>query len=379
MNMCRLIYLLAILLFISCNVGDKKVELVTVDFSGESTLPASDLLSVSYVKLETNDSCMLGVVSQCIEMGGRYFLLDNMMAKTLYVFGSGGHFLQQIGKKGNGPGEYVTPFAFAVNEREKTLSVIDIEQQKLIFYSLDDFSFLSEKKLPFYSDKMEQLTNGDYVWYNKMASDASNSYVFITDGNFKVKKNFLPIDFESGYSIGTTRKLYKQGDEVTLYTPFSPVLYRVESDSLLPAYQFRFGDDTLAPIDFLKEKAANNSNYIPALMESHYVAFYEVYESERLLCVPYYVDKQMYFGFYDKMNHTSYLFTQDKIQTDLQVGAFSSPIGVSSEGGFISLLRPGILLQLMEQGKNLDDNLVKLLKESTEEDNPILLLCSMKK
>lgn len=50
---------------------------------------------------------------------------------------------------------------------------------------------------------MEQLTNGDYVWYNKMASDASNSYVFITDGNFKVKKNFLPIDFESGYSIGT--------------------------------------------------------------------------------------------------------------------------------------------------------------------------------
>lgn len=57
-----------------------------------------------------------------------------------------GHFLQQIGKKGNGSGEYVTPFAFAVNEREKTLSVIDIEQQKLIFYSLDDFSFLSEKR-----------------------------------------------------------------------------------------------------------------------------------------------------------------------------------------------------------------------------------------
>lgn len=377
--MCRLLSFVLLLLFISCNAGDKKEESVTVDFSGESSLSASDLLSVSYVKLETSDSCMLGAVNQCAEVGGHYLLLDNIMAKALYAFSTDGRFVQQIGKKGNGPGEYINPFQYSVNERDKTISILDIEQQKVIVYSLVDFRFLSEKRLPFYSDTMEQLPDGNYAWYNKLPSEASNSYLFITDEDLKVKKSFLPIDFESGYSLGASRKLYKQGDEVSLYTPFSPILYRVQSDSIYPTYQFKFGEKTLAPLDFLKEKSANNSNYIPALMESSYVAFYHVYESEQLLCVPYYVDKVMSFGFYDKKRNISYNFSQDKIQSELQVGAFSSPIGVGSDGSFISLLRPGLLLQLQEQGKKIDSRLTQLLNESTEEDNPILLIYSMNK
>ncbi len=377
--MYRFLYLWILSLLVSCSANDKKATVSVIDFAEESTSSVSELLSVSYVKLETNDSCMLGGVNQCEEVGGRYILLDNVMSRALYSFNQDGSFVRQIGKKGNGPGEYITPFKFSVNESNNTLSVIDIEQQKIIVFSLDDFRFLSEKRLPFYSDNMEQLPDGEYVWYNKISSEVSDSYAFITDEDFKIKKSFLPIDFESGYSLGTARRLYRQGDEVSLYTPFSPILYRVQSDSIYPAYQFKFGEKVLAPLDFLKEKSANNSNYIPALMDSPYVAFYNVYEGEQSLCVPYYVDKTLYFGFYDKKNKMTYRYTQDKMQSELQVGAFSSPIGVSRNGAFISLLRPGLLLQLMEQGKKIDNNLIQLLKETTEEDNPILLICSMKK
>ncbi|MCD8184478.1 MAG: 6-bladed beta-propeller [Bacteroides sp.] len=295
------------------------------------------------------------------------------MSKALYAFNLDGSFVQQIGVTGNGPGEYVIPFEYSVNERDKTLSVIDIEQRKMIVYSLVDFRFLSERRIPFYSDDMEQLPDGEYVWYNKVSSETSDSYAFTTDENLKIKKSFLPIDFESGYSLGTNRKLYKQGNEVSLYTPFSPVLYRIQGDSIYPAYQFKFGEKTLPSLDFLKENSANNKNYIPALLESPYVAFYDVYGSEQLLCVPYYADKIMYFGFYDKKNNIPYNFSQNKIQSELQVGAFSSPIGVSRNGSFISLLRPGLLLQLRDQGKEIDNRLVQLLDNSTEEDNPILL------
>lgn len=91
------------------------------------------------------------------------------------------------------------------------------------------------------------------------------------------------------------------------------------------------------------------------------------------------MDKTMYFGFYDKKKNISYNFSQDKLQSELQIGAFSSPIGVTQDGSFISLLRPGLLLQLQEKGNKINDELIQLLNESTEEDNPILLIYSLKK
>lgn len=370
--------LLLLLLLISCGTNDKGEDAVVVNFSGRSSLAAPDLFSVSFVKLETCDSCLLGGVSQCSEVGGHYILLDNVVAKALYVFDKNGRFVQQVGANGNGPGEYVNPFTYTINENQKSLSVIDIGQEKMIVYSLEDSHFLYERELPFYSDSMEQLSDKKYVWYNKVASNVSDSYAFITNEKFEIEKGFLPIDFNSGYSLGSNKKIYRQGDEVSLYTPFDATLYRIQNDSLYSAYEFKFGNKVLPPLDFLKEKSANDNNYIPTLLESPYVAFYHVYETEKALCVPYYADKTMYFGFYDKVNGISYNFSQDEIQSELQVGAFSSPIGVCDNGAFVSLLRPGLLLQLQSQGYKLGGQLMQLLKESTEDDNPILLLYAMK-
>lgn len=375
-----LAWVAAVLLFllVSCSASKRDIETVTIDFSGESSLSASDLLSVSYVKLETIDDCLLGGCNQCTSVGGYYILLDNVMSKALYAFNLDGSFVKQIGTRGNGPGEYISPFKYSVNDCDNTLTVIDVEQQKMIVYSLADFHFVSEKKMPFYSDDMEQLSDGNYVWYNKLISDDFDSYVFVTDKEFNVGNSFLPIDFASGYSLGASRKLYKCGDGVSLYKPFEAVLYRVDSDSIYSAFQLQFGKNTLPPIDFLEKKSANNRNYIPDLLESPYVAFYNVYENEHSLCVPYYVNKTLYFGFYDKQKNISYNFSQEKLQSELQIGAFSSPIGVAQDGSFISLLRPGLLLQLQENGAKINAELMQLLNESAEDDNPILLFFSLK-
>ncbi len=377
--MIRFIYVVFVLLLISCSTDKKEAEPVVVDFSEESSLFASEVLSVSYLKLETVDSCLLGSCNQCTSVGGHYILLDKVMTRSLYAFNQDGSFVTQIGSTGNGPGEYINPFKYSVNEHDNTLSVVDIEQQKMIVYSLDDFHFVSEKKMPFHSDDVEQLPDGNYVWYNKLVSDKFDSYAFITDKEFNVKKSFLPIEFSSGYALGANRKLYKCGDEISLYTPFNPVIYRVSSDSIYAAFQLKFGEKILPPIDFLKEKSANNKNYIPALLESPYVAYYNVYENDQSLCIPYYVDKTLHFGFYDKRKNVSYSFSQSRLQSELQVGAFSSPIGITQNGSFISLLRPGLLLQLQEEGYEINGELQQLLKESVEDDNPILLIFSLKK
>ena len=64
---------------------------------------------------------------------------------------------------------------------------------------------------------------------------------------------------------------------ISFYTPFEPIVYRMEGDSLRTAYHFRFGEETLPPIDYLRELSENNKNYIPELLKSKYVAYYSFY------------------------------------------------------------------------------------------------------
>ena len=86
----------------------------------------------------------------------------------------------------------------------------------------------------------------------------------------------------------------------------------------------------------------------------------------------------MFYGFYDKQKKKSYNFSQERIQSDLQIGAFSSPVSTLDTHSFVSLLRPGLMLQQKDEGHKLDDRLELLIKSSNEEDNPILLIYSMK-
>ena len=121
------------------------------------------------------------------------------------------------------------------------------------------------------------------------------------------------------------------------------------------------------------KEGANHKNYVEVLRNSSYVNYYEVHESDRFLCVPYFVDNTMYYGFYDKQNDKIYNYSQNEMQKDLQIGLYSTPVGTTSDGYFISLLNPGRLKDLKGNGVILNKELDALIETSTEDDNPILL------
>ena len=185
-------------------------------------------------------------------------------------------------------------------------------------------------------------------------------------------------EFASGYKMGMTRKLYSVGNVVSAYTHQSPYLCRVNSDTIVPVYEFKFGDYRLPPLDFLQKEGSNNRNYIPALRESGYINYYEVYENERMLCVPYYVDKTMFYGWYDKKRSKTYNYKLDEMTSSLKSGSFSTPIGTTSDGKFISLLSTEQLMSMKENGMDFVEELERLISQSKEDDNPILLLLKEK-
>lgn len=371
------IFILSLLIgFFSCTNPSRNVEkeLTIIDFGKNIQKPASDILSLSFLKLQTNEKCLLGAVSQIRELKDHYYLLDAFVSRRVYVFDKQGNFVSLIGDTGNAPGEYVSPSFLLIDEVKGVISVIDPSQQKIIDYSLDNFNYLSEKKIPFSSSFVEYLSDSEMAWYiSEYKGDAPHYGVYVTDGDIQLQNKLLELEFVSAYKMGMNRKIYKHDKSVYAYSHYSPVLYNVKSDSVAPVFEFNFGKYQYPSLEFFKKEGANMKNYIEVLMNSSYVSYYEVFENECLLCVPYYVDKTMYFGFYDKSSGEIYNYSQKDIQNQLKVGAFSSPVGVTSDNRFISLLRPGLLKELKEKGVILNEDLDKLVDESNDDDNPILL------
>lgn len=376
-----LLKVLIVCLVVSCTTGKRDWENAksSIDFGQSESSEPFDVFSTSFVKLETNDDCLFGFITQAEEYEDVFYLLDAFVTRTVYAFDEQGKFVGTVGRVGNGPGEYAVPSSFFIDARLGAICVIDVEQQKLIGYSLKDYRLMFEHKLPFSSMAMRFMEDGTAVLYNQEYQSGEPLYnLIVVDEDFRLKKKMMEQEFASGYKMGMTRKLYSVGDVVSAYTHQSPFLCRVKSDTIVPVCEFKFGDYQLPPLDFLQQEGRDNRNYIPALKKSGYINYFEVYESERMLCVPYYVNKTMFYGWYDKEQSKTYNFTSDEMTNSLKSGPFSSPIGTTSDGKFISLLMPDRLLEMKEEGVVFVEELEGLIQQMESDDNPVLLLCKEK-
>lgn len=68
-----------------------------------------DVASVSYVPLETTDSCLISNVSNLV-MDDEFIFVENGKTQQIFQFTREGKFVRQLGRAGNGPGEYA-PYA----------------------------------------------------------------------------------------------------------------------------------------------------------------------------------------------------------------------------------------------------------------------------
>ena len=102
-----ILLLLPVLLF-SCKgkQSASSVKSLQVDLDSKSAVGWKDLFSrLEVTPLETNDSCLLMSVGKIVFDAGVWYVFDNR-CPALYVFGSDGHFIRQISRRGQGPGEY---------------------------------------------------------------------------------------------------------------------------------------------------------------------------------------------------------------------------------------------------------------------------------
>ena len=88
--------------------------------------------SITYIPLETSDESLLGNVVSAKRDGGCYFVQDE---RGLYAFDSTGRFLNEIGRRGNGPEEYLYMDCYALDRRNKLVYVVCNVQKKIFRFT----------------------------------------------------------------------------------------------------------------------------------------------------------------------------------------------------------------------------------------------------
>lgn len=371
-----LFVIITLSLFACTNTPNKDtIETYNIEFDSQYIDGQHKSFSVSFLPLETTEECIIGSVTDFQHISKGYVVLDAQISKKVVMFGLNGQYISNIGRLGNAPGEYVHPMSFSISPDEKEIAVIDGDRMRVIFYSLLDFSYIGEREIPFSAAHMEYLEDGNFIWYNK--SKNIDNILVKTNADITIEKKILERDFFSGYTIGMTRKMYKVGNCIQTYTPFSPVLYEIQNDTITKITNFTFGDDRFPPLSFFEEES-KKGNYIPALQSSEYISYYDIFENDESFCVPFFSEGVMYYGFHDKQNGTSFKITQKDLQNKLKVGLYSNLIGVSLENEFISLLNPDMIRGIYkEQPQELSEELQEIIGNGKDEDNPILLFLKM--
>ena len=70
--------------------------------------------SIQYVKLETNDSCLIGDITQALYVANKWVIFD-YTSQSIFLYDKYGAFIRKVGNRGRGPEEYLKTSNIMVN------------------------------------------------------------------------------------------------------------------------------------------------------------------------------------------------------------------------------------------------------------------------
>mgnify|MGYP002349173891 CR=1 FL=1 len=352
----------------------QQVLSIDFDITKESELGADDLECI-FIPLETKEECLLSLSFDDIQFyDDKIFIVNsqNNMARV-FVFSKEGDFITQIGKIGQGPGEYSQPYKLHINENKKIITIADRHLNKLIDYNLDSYKYISNKPIPFNYTQCIWLSDEQILWYSDGGLDTGKRewyYAWITDKEMDITTTFGKTK-PFNYLVGNTT-VYKYRDQAYIGIPFSPYIYQMDTTNTTPVWKVSFGKQELPPESLVVDERENNIAWTNRVIQSGYVYTFQVFETSDWLGISF-LDRQFHMGFYDKKNKTTHAYTIKKFMENFHLYGVYDIINTYNDY-FVTRIASQDLMKQNQQRENL-----RLIAENmTEEDNPVLCLFKLK-
>jgi hypothetical protein len=199
--------------------------------------------SIELIPLETGDECLLNPFPDILLKDSFIFLRGN---GHNYAFSTSGKFLNQIGERGQGPGEYINSLGLFSNTEKPFVYIEDYTE--ILEYDFNG-NFIRSFLKPVIEDiklfKCSYVGDGLFVGQINYDGKRMNKYSLF-DRNGDIVKNFSSHIFfnrvnksqsgfdEAMYPIRVDNRLY-------LKDYYNDTIYMLENSNLKPGYVFGFG------------------------------------------------------------------------------------------------------------------------------------------
>jgi hypothetical protein len=254
-------YLISLLVVVAFSYGcarnaknqQDKFQTIKINLSENTTANLSGFVeNPQMIKLETNDSCLIDLISQ-IETTPDYLFVADM--GNVYKFDKEGNYLRKIGSKGHGPYEYTNITCFTSSAKDKRIYIG--ANKKLLCFDFEG-NPIEEIKINFMPDNLTVHNNQLWVFYTKYDRLANgkfeNRYIVnrYTHGyvlHDSIQMRSIKLDHQVGVLAPNMQYLSEAFGQTFLYSPIlirEPILrdtlYRLEGNRMVPAIKVDFSD-----------------------------------------------------------------------------------------------------------------------------------------
>lgn len=326
---------------------------------------------IRYVPLETTDDCLMNNEFYIMQYTG-----EDIITSGIFHFDKNGKFLNKIGSKGQGPEEYLQGL-FAFGDWKNKLLYVQ-NWTTLTCYGFDG-TFVRSIPTPQLNMGAAGLFDENHILYSNdiyYADKANPIQLYMVDSqNGKtVSKWRGHLEENKKYGmILTSRDFMYNYDNSLFYKPaLENVIFKILSPQKRQlVYKF---DCSGKDIDVSADEVDPKKRF-------QFLSVYWAKETAQYLFVNYGMKNISRLGIYDKEKKT---FTNVTIKDNLAGGYDIHPAWTSDDNHLLMVYYAGGLLQdkekrystglLPERKKELDE----LLKNIKEDDNPVVILVTLK-
>jgi len=238
---------------VNSTVFTNKIEIQKDFLFGDSPKFHTEILDT--INLEALGNPPLTAVQDIAFSENFFLLLDNRQG--LLKFDNSGSFLRKIGEMGEGPEEYIMPYAIHLNEKENIILVADWQKRIIVSYDIEgNFNSLSQRlpghPISFYKENdilsvVQETLNGTKEKSRQVLVSS------IEPKTLEVKHWKSPLyDYQSNYTIihPIPRVLSQVKNSNLFYLPVirgeisshsdTDTIFRKEEDHLVPEYLLHF-------------------------------------------------------------------------------------------------------------------------------------------
>lgn len=398
-------FIFSFLFLFSCSEGQKGTDGYpvidveqSVDGKNYSVQKLSDYAQkVVYIPLETTDSSLVQINDGIIFENGRLFINSNWN-DCLSFAGEDGSFLGRIGKKGQGPEEFLAIRGMDISLDGKRILISSIGRG--LEYSLTG-EFIRNIKFPEVEGhipyKMAYLQDNLFL-YSLVSWDISKyEYCVASDSGIVklLQKEYQPVIKEKGGSLGISRitTIYRVGSDFHTYRRLSDTIYTIDVvGNRAPAYIVNLGKYKLSFIEKEQYEEIHDgkkifvTDYLKSDRYSFFIFSFGKYAPEPFEVTNYnrvgekrtWINTSVY-GIYNKGTGNMVFLNlpsprNQGLLNDLDGGPAFWPQYISKDGKMAMLIDAEKFIEACENIKSPSAEIKSVLERLGLEDNPVLVV-----